>query len=152
MESANNELEVSVLSPANLSVLSERPSLAPMENEYESLQKKYEEAKQEIEELRNYKLRVEEGMSAGRVIPAGCRVVHMTENPYAEIIARKDRLHKLQEEKERASSDHPGSLAPPSKSLTDETPYKEECENLKKRLERMKELFTEKTNRFRDAV
>lgn len=123
-----------------------------MENEYESLQKKYEEAKQEIEELRNYKLRVEEGMSAGRVIPAGCRVVHMTENPYAEIIARKDRLHKLQEEKERASSDHPGSLAPPSKSLTDETPYKEECENLKKRLERMKELFTEKTNRFRDAV
>ena len=43
------------------------------------------------------------------------------------------------------------SLAPPVMTVS-ELAYKEEIEKLKKRLERMKELFTSQTNRFRDAV
>ena len=156
LETANNELELSIVSASNRSFMSERPSLTPIDMEQETLRKKNTELERELEELRSYKYQVEKCISDGLLVPTGLKVVHMKENPYADVLAKRNQYQKQREEEvSRSQSASTGlmedSLAPPVMTVS-ELAYKEEIEKLKKRLERMKELFTAQTNRFRDAV
>ena len=156
LETANNELELSVVSASNRSFVSERPSLAPIDMDQETLRKKSEELEREVEELKSYKSQVEKCISEGLLVPAGLKIIHMKENPYADVLAKKKQCQKQKDEEksgvQSASTELlDDSLSPPVMTVS-ELAYKEEIENLKKRLERMKELFAAQTNRFRDAV
>ena len=131
------------MSLSNRSVLSERPSIVKSDDEMESLQKKYESAMKELEELRSFKQKVEESLQKGGFSFWDTRILHLRENPYSELKEKKEDALKQQLETLRADS----SVAP----LNDST-CKEEIETLKKRIERMKEVFAAQTNRFRDAV
>ena len=136
--------------------MSERPSLTPIDMEQEILRKKNAELERELEELRIYKFQVEKCISEGLLVPNGMKVVHMKENPYADTLVKRNQCQKRNEEEkfrlQSASAGLPDEALSPPMMTASELAYKEEVENLKKRLERMKELFAAQTNRFRDAV
>ena len=146
------------MSLSNRSVLSERPSIAKGDDGMESLQKKYESAMKELEELRRFKQKVEESIEKGGYSIWDTRILHLRENPYSDLRAKKDESLKQQLETLRSkiqpSSPTSGTSPRAETSVMPlcESTYKEEIETLKKRIERMKEVFAAQTNRFRDAV
>ena len=84
------------MSLSNRSVLSERPSIAKGDDEMESLQKKYESAMKELEELRRFKQKVEESIEKGGYSFWDTRILHLRENPYSDLRAKKDESLKQQ--------------------------------------------------------
>ncbi|KNB46470.1 hypothetical protein JH06_0797 [Blastocystis sp. subtype 4] len=160
LESLNNDIESSIISSSNRSVLSERPSISRIDDESDVWKKKYEQA---VRDLQLYKQQVEETISKGGFNCTSWRVLHMQENPIAEATTKKiDILKQQLEETQQALrklSQSPGAASP----ILSETPssvsllgceasMKEEIDTLKKRIERMREVFATQTNRFRDAV
>ena len=160
LESLNNDNESSIISSSNRSVLSERPSISRIDDESDVWKKKYEQA---VRDLQLYKQQVEETISKGGFNCTSWRVLHMQENPIAEATTKKiDILKQQLEETQQALrklSQSPGAASP----ILSETPssvsllgceasMKEEIDTLKKRIERMREVFATQTNRFRDAV
>lgn len=99
-------------------------------------------------ELFVYKTEYEHARADGFFDGLQERVLHLSENPYAEKIAEKQLF--LQKEVAQPLSPLPSGDAPemgPPSAVS-----QSEVENLKKRIERMKEVFATQTNRFRDAV
>ena len=99
-------------------------------------------------ELLVYKTEYEHARADGFFDGLQERVLHLSENPYAEKIAEKQLF--LQKEVAQPLSPLPSGDAPemgPPSAVS-----QSEVENLKKRIERMKEVFATQTNRFRDAV
>ena len=146
------------MSLSNRSILSERPSLAKGDEEMETLQKKYDCAMKELEELRCFKQNVEESIQKGGFSFLDTRILHLRENPYSELRMKKEEALKQQLETLRSRIQPPSSgtvVSPKTDSPgipLSESTCKEEIETLKKRIERMKEVFAAQTNRFRDAV
>ena len=62
LESLNNDIESSIISSSNRSVLSERPSISRIDDESDVWKKKYEQA---VRDLQLYKQQVEETISKG---------------------------------------------------------------------------------------
>ena len=109
---------------------------------------KIEAYKKELDELLVYKAECEHARANGFFDSMQERVLHLSDNPYSEKTTGK-RLH-LQRELGQSLSPLPSGdspeMSPPGPASQDE------IENLKKRIERMKEVFATQTNRFRDAV
>lgn len=146
------------MSLSNRSVLSERPSIVKSDDEIESLQKKYESAMKELEELRSFKQKVEDSLQKGGFSFWDTRILHLRENPYSELKEKKEDALKQQLEtlRSKIQPSSPVSVTSPrvdsSVAPLNDSTCKEEIETLKKRIERMKEVFAAQTNRFRDAV
>lgn len=160
LESLNNDIESSIISSSNRSVLSERPSISRIDDESDVWRKKYDQA---VRDFQLYKQKVEEVIAKGGFNFMDWKVLHMQENPVVEATTKKIGLLKQQlEETQQALrylSQSPGAASPvlsdtPSSLslLGCEASMKEEIDTLKKRIERMKEVFATQTNRFRDAV
>ena len=160
LESLNNHIESSIISSTNRSVLSERPSISRIDDDSDVWKRKYEQA---VQDLHLYKQQVEENISKGGFNCMDWRVLHMQENPIAEATTKKiDGLKQQLEETQQAlrklsqSSGAASPILPDTPSsvslLGCEASMKEEIDTLKKRIERMREVFATQTNRFRDAV
>ena len=107
-------------------------------------QQQVDELKDKLQKTQNDNIRVnemklerDEYIALGFVNPTRYKVVHLKENP----------LHNPPPPSTPQLSD---SMLPPSTPST--SPANQEVDVLKKRIERMKELFASQTNRFRDAV
>ena len=111
----------------------------------ETSEKEQEEVnayRKEIEQLRVYKEEYERFVAEGGLDYVRERVLHLIKNPISE----KDEARKL-------SQVNASSLSVESSNQQEHgPPTKEEIDTLKKRIERMKEVFASQTNRFRDAV
>ena len=84
--------------------------------------------------LKETKLERDEFIALGYFNPSKTKILHLKENP----------IHA-------ANTDEPSTPQTPTAIPAVKSP-KEEVEALRKRIERMKEVFALQTNRFRDAV
>ena len=99
--------------------------------------------RKEIEQLRVYKEEYERYVAEGGFDYVHERVLHLIKNPISE----KNEGRKLSQANASSPSVEGSNQEHGSVSNT-----KDEIDTLKKRIERMKEVFASQTNRFRDAV
>lgn len=105
----------------------------------------------ELEELRSFKQKVEESLQKGGFSFWDTRILHLRENPYSELKEKKEDALKQQLETLRSKIQpfSPVSVTSPradsSVAPLNDSTCKEEIETLKKRIERMKEVFAAQT-------
>ena len=100
--------------------------------------------RKEIEQLRVYKEEYERYVAEGGFDYVHERVLHLIKNPISE----KNEGRKLPQ----ANASSPSVEGSNQQEHGSASNTKDEIDTLKKRIERMKEVFASQTNRFRDAV
>lgn len=104
----------------------------PVSNNSQELQHQLDQVTKEIALLKEVEYERDEYRAQGCFNPLKLRVVHLKDNPISNL-------------------DEVG-LETPRSPQDKEISSKEEVDELKKRIERMKTIFASQTNRFRDAV
>ena len=105
----------------------------------------YEKILKENEVLKEKKIERDEYIALGNFNAARLKVLHLKDNPLSE----KLHLVKPSLSPRQLESESDTELMPPP---TTSQAIQNEMDMLKKRIERMKEVFALQTNRFRDAV
>lgn len=113
---------------------------SPDSEDVTKLQQRIDQLAVENKKLQDIKLERDEYCAQGCVNALKWKVVHLVDNPLSQ--------QQSKQNQPSSSISTPSSFEPPPADSL----LKEEIETLKKRIDRMKELYASQTNRLRDAM